>query len=50
MASTRPPPRSKTPFNLRLNALDFDLAQAARRVVEGSLGVVAGEFFVLKLP
>jgi len=47
VASTRPPPRSKTPFNLRLNALDFDLAQAARRVVEGSLGVVAGDRIVI---
>lgn len=47
MPSTRPPPRAKTPFNLRLNALDFDLAQAARRVVEGSLGVVAGDRIVI---
>jgi leucyl aminopeptidase (aminopeptidase T) len=47
VASTRPPPRSRTPFNLRLNALDFDLAQAARRVVEGSLGVVAGDRLVI---
>jgi aminopeptidase len=47
VASTRPPPRSKTPFNLRLNDLDFDLAQAARRVIEGSLGVVAGDRVIL---
>jgi aminopeptidase len=47
VASTRPPPRSRTPFNLRLNALDFDLSQAARRVVEGSLGVVAGDRLVI---
>jgi leucyl aminopeptidase (aminopeptidase T) len=45
--STRPPPRSKTPLHLRLHALDFDLAQAARRVVEGSLGVVAGDRIVV---
>lgn len=37
----------KTPFNLRLNDLDFDLAQAARRVVEGSLGVCAGDRVVI---
>jgi aminopeptidase len=47
VASTRPPPRSRTPFNLRLSALDFDLSQAARRVVEGSLGVVAGDRIVI---
>ncbi len=54
MASTRPPPRStkppprfRTPFNLRLGTLDFDLAQAARRIVEGSLGVVAGDRLVV---
>jgi aminopeptidase len=44
VASTRPPPsRSRTPYNLRLADLDFDLAQAARRVIEGALGVVAGD-------
>ena len=47
MASTRPPPRSRTPFNLRLTEVDFDLSQAARRVVEGSLGVVAGDRVVI---
>ncbi len=46
-ASTRPPPRFKTPLNLRLGTVDFDLAQAARRVVEGSLGVVAGDRIVI---
>jgi aminopeptidase len=40
---SRPPPRSRTPLNLRLPDLDFDLAQASRRVIEGSLGVVAGD-------
>jgi aminopeptidase len=47
VASTRPPPRSRTPFNLKLNVLDFDLSQASRRVVEGSLGIVAGDRFVI---
>ena len=46
MRSSRPPP-TRTPFNLRLAELDFDLAQAARRVVEGSLGVVAGDRVVV---
>ena len=32
---------------MRLSDLDFDLAQAARRVVEGSLGVVAGDRIVI---
>lgn len=44
---SRPPPWSRTPLNLRLPDLDFDLAQAARRVIEGSLGVVAGDRVVI---
>jgi aminopeptidase len=44
--SSRPPPR-RTPFNLRLADVDFDLAQASRRVIEGSLGVVAGDRVVI---
>lgn len=47
MPSTRPPPRSRPPLNLRLQGLDFDLSPAARRVVEGSLGVVAGDKLVI---
>jgi leucyl aminopeptidase (aminopeptidase T) len=41
--SSKPPPRSRTPFGLRLPELDFDLASAARRVIETSLGVVTGD-------
>jgi leucyl aminopeptidase (aminopeptidase T) len=41
--SSKPPPRSRTPFGLRLPEIDFDLASAARRVIETSLGVVAGD-------
>jgi leucyl aminopeptidase (aminopeptidase T) len=33
--------------SLRLGALDYDLANAARRVIEGALGVVRGEHVVL---
>jgi len=46
---SRPPPggRSLTPFSLRLATLDFDLANAARRIVESSLGVVAGDRVVV---
>ena len=43
MPSSKPPPRSRTPFGLRLPEIDFDLASAARRVIETSLGVVAGD-------
>jgi len=44
VAASKPPQRrSATPLGLRLPELDFDLANAARRVIEGSLGVVAGE-------
>jgi leucyl aminopeptidase (aminopeptidase T) len=45
--SARPPPRISTSAALRLSSLDFDLANAARRVVEGALGVVPGERLVL---
>jgi aminopeptidase len=41
--STKPPPRTRTPLGLRLLDVDFDLAPAARRVIETSLGVVAGD-------
>jgi aminopeptidase len=45
---SRPPPqRSHSPFSLRLASLDFDLANAARRIVESSLGVVAGDRVVV---
>jgi aminopeptidase len=44
--SSRPPSRISFP-SLRLGAIDFDLASAARRVVEGALGVVRGERLVL---
>ncbi|MGH7295654.1 MAG: hypothetical protein ACRELB_12000, partial [Polyangiaceae bacterium] len=47
MASSKPPPRSRTPLGLRLPELDFDLANAARRVIESSLGVVAGDRVVI---
>ncbi len=44
MATSRPPPaRSRTPLGLRLPEVDFDLANAARRVIETALGVVAGD-------
>ena len=45
-APSRPPARISFP-SLRLGAIDFDLASAARRVVEGALGVVRGEHVVL---
>ncbi len=38
--------RPSTP-SLRLAPIDFDLANAARRIVEGSLGLVAGERIVI---
>src|SRR4051812_3909547 len=41
--STRPPPRISTSAALRLSSLDYDLANAARRVIESALGVVPGE-------
>jgi leucyl aminopeptidase (aminopeptidase T) len=45
--TSRPPPRSRTPLGLRLPEIDFDLASAARRVIETSLGVVAGDRVVI---
>jgi leucyl aminopeptidase (aminopeptidase T) len=40
--------RARTPSaTLRLSDIDFDLVNAARRVIEGSLGVVAGERVVI---
>lgn len=47
MSSSKPPPRSRTPLGLRLPELDFDLANAARRVIQTSLGVVAGDRVVI---
>jgi aminopeptidase len=44
--STRPPGRISFP-SLRLGAIDYELANAARRVIEGALGVVRGENVVL---
>jgi leucyl aminopeptidase (aminopeptidase T) len=46
-ASKPPPPRSRTPFGLRSPELDFDLANAARRVIETALGIVAGDRLVV---
>jgi leucyl aminopeptidase (aminopeptidase T) len=45
--SGRPPQRRISFSSLRLGTLDFDLANAARRVIEGALGVVRGEHVVL---
>ncbi len=45
-ASSRPPQRISFP-SLRLGTMDYDLANAARRVIEGALGVVRGEHVVL---
>jgi leucyl aminopeptidase (aminopeptidase T) len=45
-APSRPPGRISFP-SLRFGALDYDLANAARRVIEGALGVVRGEHVVL---
>jgi aminopeptidase len=45
-APSRPPGRISFP-SLRLGAIDFDLASASRRVIEGALGVVRGERVVL---
>ncbi|HEY8090979.1 MAG TPA: hypothetical protein VIF09_24120 [Polyangiaceae bacterium] len=47
MPSSKPPPRSRTPLGMRVPDLDFDLANAARRVIESSLGVVAGDRVVI---
>jgi leucyl aminopeptidase (aminopeptidase T) len=47
--SPRPPPRISTSAALRLSSLDYDLANAARRVIEGALGVVPGERVVLAI-
>jgi leucyl aminopeptidase (aminopeptidase T) len=47
--STRPPPRISTSAALRLSSIDFDLSNAARRVIESALGVVPGERVVLVL-
>jgi leucyl aminopeptidase (aminopeptidase T) len=44
--STRPPSRVSFP-SLRFAAIDYDLANAARRVIESALGVVRGERVVL---
>jgi leucyl aminopeptidase (aminopeptidase T) len=44
--STKPPPRSRTPLAIRLD-LDFDLANAARRIVETALGIVTGDRLVI---
>jgi aminopeptidase len=45
---SRPPPaRTLTPFSQRLPSLDFDLANASRRIVEASLGVVKGDHVVV---
>jgi leucyl aminopeptidase (aminopeptidase T) len=46
-SSKPPPPRSRPPLGLRLPELDFDLANAARRVVETALGIVAGDRLVV---
>jgi aminopeptidase len=45
-SSPRPPPRVSFP-SMKLGAVDYALASAARRVVEGALGVVRGEHVVL---
>src|SRR5437867_3891004 len=41
--SNRPPPRISTSAALRLSSTDYDLSNAARRVIESALGVVRGE-------
>jgi hypothetical protein len=48
------PPRSVAPgrhnsVSLRLSSIDFDVVNAARRVLEGSLGLVRGESVLLVL-
>jgi leucyl aminopeptidase (aminopeptidase T) len=52
--STRFPAASPSPLSarrpstsLRIATIDFDLANAARRIIEGSLGVVVGEKLVI---
>jgi leucyl aminopeptidase (aminopeptidase T) len=44
--SSKPPPRSRTPLSVRLD-LDFDLANASRRIVETALGIVTGDRLVI---
>jgi len=46
--STTPPTR-KNSVSLRLSTIDFDVVNAARRIVEGSLGLVPGERLVVIL-
>jgi aminopeptidase len=41
--STRPPPRISTSAAFRLSTIDYDLSNAARRVIESALGVARGE-------
>lgn len=36
-------------MSLRLSSIDFDVVNAARRVLEGSLGLVPGESVLLLL-
>ncbi|HWL86249.1 MAG TPA: hypothetical protein VNO21_10625, partial [Polyangiaceae bacterium] len=51
--STRPPPSSRSSRSpllstaFRLSGIDFDLMGAARRILEGALGVVPGERVVV---
>jgi len=44
---SRPPPRTNSSLNLRVARIDYDLANAARRVIESSLGVVGGDRVVI---
>ncbi|MDB4995474.1 MAG: uncharacterized protein JWM74_2906, partial [Myxococcaceae bacterium] len=44
--SIRTPPASRLSA-MRLSAIDFDLVNAARRILEGSLGIVPGERLVI---
>src|SRR4029077_12629016 len=45
---SRPPPRRQSSgAALRLSSIDYDLANAARRVIASALGVVLGEHIVL---
>jgi aminopeptidase len=46
-SSHPPPPRRISARALRIAPIDYDLANAARRVVESALGTVAGETIVL---
>lgn len=43
-----PPPR-RTSVSLRLSTIDFEVVSAARRILEGSLGLVPGERVVIIL-